>query len=136
MTAQDFELEVFFDGACPLCSREMRFLQRLDGEKHRIRFTDIAAPGFDPKATGIEWDELMRAMHARLPDGSFVVGVEAFRRVYQSLGFGPLVWVSRAPLLRGLLDFAYAKFAKNRMRLTGRCSDACDVTYKSYDSPS
>lgn len=127
--ANDFEVEVFFDGACPLCSREMRFLQRLDRQR-RIRFTDIAAPDFEAKSAGIEWEELMRAMHARLPDGSFVAGVEAFRRVYQSLGFGPLVWVSRAPILRQLLDFAYAKFAKNRMRLTSRCSDACEVTCK------
>ncbi len=35
-----FAVEVFFDGECPLCMREIRMLRRLD-RKDRIRFTDI-----------------------------------------------------------------------------------------------
>jgi predicted DCC family thiol-disulfide oxidoreductase YuxK len=101
----------------------MGFLQKLD-RKRRIQFTNIAAEDFDVATTGIPWSTLMEKMHARLPDGSFVTGVEAFRRVYAALGLGPLVWLSRAPGLRALLDVAYAKFAKNRLRLTGRCDSA------------
>jgi predicted DCC family thiol-disulfide oxidoreductase YuxK len=41
-----FEIEVFYDGACPLCLREINLLRRRD-RKHAIRFTDIAAVGFD-----------------------------------------------------------------------------------------
>lgn len=34
-------VEVFFDGECPLCMREIRVLRRLDGKGH-IRFTGRA----------------------------------------------------------------------------------------------
>jgi predicted DCC family thiol-disulfide oxidoreductase YuxK len=41
----DWHVEVFFDGDCPLCLREIKLLRWLD-RKGRIRFTDIAAPDF------------------------------------------------------------------------------------------
>jgi len=118
----NFEIEVFYDGACPLCLREMRMLQRRDGQG-RIRFTDIAAPGFEPAAVGISWEALMSQLHGRLPDGSIIKGVEVFRRLYAAVGFSRLVAVTRLPGLSQVMTVAYTLFAKNRLRLTGRCSD-------------
>jgi predicted DCC family thiol-disulfide oxidoreductase YuxK len=127
MPSAPFDLELYFDGACPLCAREVAFLRRLD-RGGRIRFTDIAAPGFDAPATGIAWQDLMDRIHARLADGTVVEGVEAFRRLYSLLGFGWLVAPTRLPGVRQLLDLAYRTFAKNRLRLTGRCADdSCAV---------
>lgn len=123
----DFDIEVFYDGACPLCSREIDMLRRRDG-KARIRFTDIAAPGFDAASVGLPWESLMARIHGRLPDGTLIEGVEVFRRLYAAIGFAGLVRVSRAPGLSHLLDLAYHLFAKNRLRFTGRCTDgACEV---------
>ena len=118
----DESLEVFFDGHCPICRREMGSIRRLD-RRHRIRFTDIAAPGFDAGATGVTWAILMDRIHARLPDGRMIEGVEVFRRIYAALGFGPLVALTRLPGIRQMLDLAYRWFARNRLRLTGRCND-------------
>jgi len=115
-------IEVFFDGHCPLCRREMDWIRRLD-RRNRIRFTDIAAPGFDAGATGETWATFMDRIHARLPDGRMIEGVEVFRRSYVALGFGPLVALTRLPGIRQLLDLAYRWFARNRLRLTGRCKD-------------
>ena len=117
----DWEIEAFYDGACPLCMREVNFLRRMD--RHgRIRFTDIAAADFCADDYGIDLDEFMTAIHGRLPDGTWVRGVEVFRRLYSAVGCGPIVWGTRLPLIRGLLDRAYAMFARNRLRWTGRCS--------------
>lgn len=115
-----FEIEVFYDGACPLCAREITLLRRRD-RRGRIRFTDIAAEDFDAATLGLSWDELMARIHGRLPDGTIVEGVEVFRRLYAAVGFRRLVRLSRAPGLSHLLDLAYHLFAKNRLRLTGRC---------------
>ena len=120
--APAFDLEVFFDGACPLCLREIGLLRRLD-RRGRIRFTDIAAEGFDPAAVGRTWQELMDRIHGRLPDGTLLEGVEVFRRLYAAVGFGPVVALTRLPGLSHLLDLAYRAFARNRLRLTGRCLD-------------
>jgi predicted DCC family thiol-disulfide oxidoreductase YuxK len=123
----DFDIEVFYDGACPLCSREIDMLRRRD-RRGRIRFTDIAAREFDAATVGTSWDALMARIHGRLPDGTLVEGVEVFRRLYAAVGFARLVRLSRAPGLSHLLELGYHLFAKNRLRLTGRCEDgACAV---------
>ena len=123
-----FDVEVFFDGACPLCVREIRMLQRLDRRRARIRFTDIAAPGFDAANLGRSWADLMDRIQGRLPDGTWIEGVEVFRRLYAAVGFGALVFVTRLPGISHALELSYRLFAKNRLKLTGRCVDgACAV---------
>jgi predicted DCC family thiol-disulfide oxidoreductase YuxK len=123
----DFDIEVFYDGDCPLCAREVRMLRRLD-KRERIRFVDIAAKGFDRGSVGVTWEALMDRIHARLPDGTVVEGVEVFRRLYAAVGFGPIVALTRLPGVAQLLDLGYRWFAKNRLRLTGRCMDgACEL---------
>ena len=116
-------VEVYFDGDCPLCMREIAMLRRLD-RRARIRFTDIAAKGFDPATTGLTMEALMERIHGRrLPSGEHIEGVEVFRALYDAVGFGPIVALTRLRGLRGALDVAYRTFAKNRLRLTGRCAD-------------
>jgi predicted DCC family thiol-disulfide oxidoreductase YuxK len=113
-------LELFFDGDCPLCLREVRMLQRLD-RRGRILFTDIAGAGFQPP-TELDYATLMDRIHARRGSQWFD-GVEVFRQLYAAVGFGPLVALTRAPGISQLLDLGYRVFAKNRLRLTGRCND-------------
>ena len=121
-TPAAFDVEVYYDGACPLCMREIRMLRKLD-RKGRIAFTDIAASGFDPASVGLTMPELMEKIRGRLPTGEMIEGVEVFRRLYAAVGFGPLVALTRAPGLSHLLDAGYRAFARNRLRLTGRCTD-------------
>jgi len=134
----DFAVEVFYDGACPLCTKEMRMLQRRD-QGQRIRFTDIADPSFDAAAVGLSWETLMSRIHGRLPDGTVIEGVEVFRRLYAAVGFSTLAKLSRAPGISHLLELAYHLFAKNRLRLTGRCADdACELhppPSRSHEAP-
>lgn len=130
-TSGTWVVEMFHDGECPLCRREVSLLRRLD-RRGRIKFTDIAAPDFDPGPLGIDRQTLNREIHARLPDGTWITGVEVFRRVYAAVGFRCLVTLSRLPVLSQALDLGYRVFARNRLRLTGRCSSAgaagtCDV---------
>lgn len=127
LSAAPFDVEVFFDGDCPLCAREIAMLRRLD-RRARIRFTDIAARTFDPSPIGIPMSVLVAEIHGRLPDGTFVTGVEVFRRLYAAVGLGALVQMTRWPFVSAVLDAAYARFAKNRLRWTGRCtSDTCEL---------
>lgn len=123
--------EVFFDGECPLCVREINMIRRFD-RRGRLVFTDIASTSFDAAATtGRTYDELMSRIHGRLADGTLVEGVEVFRQLYAAVGLGPLVALTRLPGISSLLDAAYRLFAANRLRLTGRCvkgdDGACSV---------
>jgi predicted DCC family thiol-disulfide oxidoreductase YuxK len=120
MPTDSCQFEVFFDGACPFCRREIDWLRRRD-KAGAVRFTDIAAEGFEAEETGKTHAELMARIHGRLPDGTLVEGVDVFRRLYTAAGLGGLVTLSRWPIVRNLLDLGYSLFARYRLRLTGRC---------------
>jgi predicted DCC family thiol-disulfide oxidoreductase YuxK len=121
-----WQIEVLYDGECPLCSREVAFLERRDRGRGRIRFRDIAEPGFDPTVFGLDARRVMARIHGVLPDGTVVEGVEVFRRAYAAVGLGWLLAPTRWPGLRRLADWAYRVFARNRLRWTGR-TPACDA---------
>ncbi len=116
--------ELFFDGECPLCAREVSGLRRLDRGRGRLVLTDIAAPDFDAEALGKNLRDLMARIHGRLPDGTWVEGVEVFRHAYRAVGLGWLLAPTGWPGLRRLFDAAYRVFARNRLRWTGRA--ACE----------
>lgn len=118
--SQTWSIEVFFDGGCPLCVREINMLRRWD-QHHRIRFTDIDASGFSAVALGKTYEDLMSRIQGRLPDGTWIEGVEVFRQLYSAVGFGPVVWVTRWPVISHIMTLGYTIFARNRLRLTGRC---------------
>jgi predicted DCC family thiol-disulfide oxidoreductase YuxK len=122
-----WELKLLYDGACPLCSREVAFLRRRD-RAGRLALEDIAAPGFDAGRYGLDAAAVMARIHGVLPDGRVIEGMEVFRRAYAAVGLGWLLAPSRWPLLSRLFDRAYAIFARNRLRWTGRCEDgSCAV---------
>lgn len=107
-------IELFYDGACPVCQRQVAFLKRRDTEGI-LCFTDITTPGFVPDG-GKRYEALLARVHARLPDGTFVEGIEVFRRVYAALGYRRSAAISRWPGIRTLLDVAYRTFARHRPR--------------------
>ncbi|TWT42770.1 thiol-disulfide oxidoreductase DCC family protein [Botrimarina hoheduenensis] len=120
-------VEVFYDGDCPLCRKEIGMLRWMD-RNERIQFTDIAAAGFSPPDYGKSMEELMAEIHGRLPSGEWILGVEVFRQLYAAAGWGLLVAPTRLPGVRHALDLGYRFFAKQRLRLTGRCHDgACRI---------
>jgi predicted DCC family thiol-disulfide oxidoreductase YuxK len=124
-----WEIEVFFDGECSLCRREIGMLRGLD-RKNRIRFTDIAAEDFETSDYGISHQQLMAEIHARLPDGTWINGVEVFRRLYSAVGFRWLIPFTRLPGISCGLELGYRFFARNRLKWTGRCSpesESCQV---------
>jgi len=135
-----WQIRVLYDGECPLCSKEIRFLERRDRGRGRIQFEDIADPAFDPAIYGLDAQRLMARIHAVLPDGSVKEGVEVFRRAYAAVGLGWLVAPTRWPGLRQLADWAYRVFARNRLRWTGRepaCEDGrCESTQSRAEASS
>ena len=110
-------LQVFVDNDCPLCRREVEFIRRQPGAD-TIELTDIGTVPEPPE--GVDRDELMATIHARLPDGSFVTGPEVFRQIYQRLGYSRAVRWSRWPIVRSLLAVGYEIFARIRPHLPFR----------------
>jgi predicted DCC family thiol-disulfide oxidoreductase YuxK len=123
---ENWLIRILIDGACPLCKREARFLERLDDGRGLIQLEDLSAPEFDPTLYGLDQASVEARIHAVLPNGETIEGVEVFSRAYAAVG---VIWVSTLAQWRGLrwlLDRLYLVFAKNRLRLTGRSPATCD----------
>jgi predicted DCC family thiol-disulfide oxidoreductase YuxK len=124
--AATWDLKLLYDGACPLCSREVAMLRRRN-TRGRIQFEDIAKPEFDPARYGLDQRSVMARIHAVLPDGRVIEGMEVFRRAYAAVGLGWLLVPSRWPGVARLFDAAYRTFARNRLRWTGRAEVDCET---------
>ena len=118
-----YPLTVFFDGACPICDREIALMKRLD-RRRQLEFCDFSAQEYDAASSGFATADLGAVIHARWADGSIITGVEVFRAMWEAVGLGFLARLSRLSLVEPLVLKAYAWFAHNRLRLTGR-SHAC-----------
>lgn len=112
----DWTFKLLYDGECPICRAEVRWLSRWN-KKQRLAFEDIKGEGFDPAVHGKTLDELMGALHGVFPDGRLVTGAETFREAYKALGLGWVMAPTGWPLLKPLADLAYAVFARHRLKL-------------------
>lgn len=130
------ELTVLFDGACPLCCREVRLLRRRDqqhnGSSPRLAFVDIDAADYTPaNFGGIDYRRAMGRIHAIRADGTVVSDLAVFRQAYALVGLGWLLAPSGWPGLAWLADAAYGLWARWRLPFTGRgsleqvCQDRC-----------
>lgn len=120
-------LTLLYDGGCPLCLREVRFLERRDrnrnGDRPQLAFVDIDAADYDPAAHGgIDYRQAMGRIHAIAADGSVLRDVAVFRRAYALIGLGWLYAPSDWPLLAPLAGAAYGLWARWRLPLTRRPS--------------
>lgn len=73
-----WRFKLLYDGECPLCRREARFLARRNCNG-RLAFEDITAPGFDALVYGTTREELMGVIHGVFPDGRIVKKMAVFR---------------------------------------------------------
>ncbi|MGC6483804.1 MAG: thiol-disulfide oxidoreductase DCC family protein [Synechococcus sp.] len=133
MTTHQAALTLLFDGACPLCVREVRFLRQRD-RAGQIVFVDVNAQDYAPEQWGgIHYRQAMARIHAIRADGSVLTDVAVFREAYRLVGLGWLYAPTTWPLIGALVDRLYSFWASNRLRLTGRadldtlCSKRCQL---------
>jgi len=122
-----WQFRVFFDADCPLCSKEIALIRRMDRGRGRVDLVDLSAKDFDATEYGLDQSEIEARIHGMYPDGRVIEGVDVFVEIYSALGWGWLTAPAHWPGFRTLLDLAYVWFAKNRLRLTGRAPKMCPI---------
>ncbi len=116
-----FPITLFYDGGCPVCMKEIRWLQKHD--KHsRLRLESIRADGFGERFPALDLEELDRLIHARLGDGRIVTGVDATLAVWCAVDKGHWIAPLRWPVVGYFADLAYRSFARNRHAIARRLS--------------
>ena len=115
------KIKLLYDGECPLCVREVNFLQKRDAGRGLVTFVDIADDNYTPQDNGgIDFETAMGRIHAILPDGTVLKNMEVFRRVYEILGMGWVYAATKWPLIGSAVDILYGIWADWRLALTGR----------------
>ncbi len=107
---------VFFDGACPLCRREIAHYRRLD-KAARLHWVDAASATGTLSAHGLAFETAMAELHVLDVTGHWQRSIDAFMVIWSHLpGYR---WLARLVAVLGLrhpLGFAYRHFAAWRYR--------------------
>jgi len=117
-------LTLYYDGGCPVCTREIGFYQRRRGAE-RIRWVNLVQCADAELGTDLSREAAYARLHARWPDGQLVSGARAFAALWQALPTFRLA--GRVAALPGVvhgLEWGYRGFLKLR-RLWRREAEAC-----------
>jgi len=105
---------VFYDGACPLCSREIAHYRQCSGSDV-VNWLDISQSREQLAAYDIDYDSAMKRFHVLSPDGTYHTGAYGFVYLWSKLKpykiFSKLINLFS---LASLLDWFYVRFAKWR----------------------
>jgi predicted DCC family thiol-disulfide oxidoreductase YuxK len=124
MSAQP--LTLFYDGLCPLCSREIAHYRRHLPDQ-AASFLDITGPDFDARQHGLDPGDVQRVMHVKV--GAEVrTGVDAFVAIWDAIPrYRWAARLARLPVVRPLLGLGYALFARVRPLLPRRKREDCST---------
>jgi len=108
---------LYYDGQCPLCTKEMAKLARL--KDHQLELRDVHSLASDtpqaddttmPGAPTPDKDTLLRVLHLER-NGQFLTGIDANIAAWEHTQYGHLWRWMRWPLIRPLVEWFYARWA-------------------------
>lgn len=109
-------LTVLYDGACPLCRREIGLYQGMRPHEP-LCFADVSDTG-QALPPGTTRDQLMARFHVRRPDGQLLSGAQAFVALWATLpGWRWLALAARLPGALWVMERGYRGFLRVRPRL-------------------
>ena len=100
---------LYYDGACPLCRREMRVLARL--KTRGLVLVDVHSLTNEHQPTKAE---LLQVLHLRRANQEWVKGVEANVAAWSHTRIGFLWRLLTMPGIRWLTDRVYYSWAERR----------------------
>ena len=107
---------VFYDGSCPLCSREIAHYRRLRGAES-LQWVDIARAEDLQAVYGLGRGTAMARFHVLDTAGKWQTGAWGFAELWSHLpAYRWLAVTLHALRLLPLLDRAYSRFAVWRLR--------------------
>jgi predicted DCC family thiol-disulfide oxidoreductase YuxK len=121
-----FALEVFFDGSCPLCRREIAYYEKLDSAR-KLAWVDVSQTHASCP-DGYCQQDLLKRFHVRTKQGQVVSGAAGFALMWTML---PGAWKYVGHLaqwwpVNTLLELAYRAFLPLRPWLQRRARAVLD----------
>jgi predicted DCC family thiol-disulfide oxidoreductase YuxK len=119
-------LTLFYDGLCPLCSREIAHYRRRM-PRGAADFIDIADPTFDAANHGLDHRQVQRIMHVKVGQ-ELHLGLDAFIAIWDAIpAYQLLGRFAKLPGVHAVLRLGYAVFARVRPWLPRRRKHSCET---------
>lgn len=113
-------LTVFYDGACPMCRKEIAWYKRQQGAS-LIVWEDISQTSGDMVRNDLCKTDALLRLHVRTAEGNLLSGALAFSEIWKNLpNFKLLGKVVGLPLISTLAESLYKIFLKVRPALQRR----------------
>ena len=115
---------VYYDGKCGLCSKEIRYYQRIAPE-NRFIWLDIASEPHHLDNLPITQADALRRLHAKIPNLGYVQGVDAFCAIWRELPkWRWLAVFASLPLIKQIATICYNRYADYRFAKNAHCQIA------------
>jgi predicted DCC family thiol-disulfide oxidoreductase YuxK len=106
-------LTVWYDGACPLCRREIGLYRGLPSSTP-ICFADVSGAA-QPLPPGRTREQMLARFHVRGRDGQMLSGAQAFLALWAALpGWRWLALAGRVPGMPWVMERSYRLFLRGR----------------------
>ena len=117
-------IEVFFDGKCGLCSKEIAYYQSI-APSGIFAWMDIATDASPLAALQISQADALRHLHVRDASGDWHIGAAAFLVIWQQLRYWRFLAVLVGlPIIRHIAAMVYNRFADYRFAKLAHCQIA------------
>ena len=109
-----------FDGGCPLCLRETKFLKKKD-VLNKINFVDIDSDNYNPVLyQDISYAQAMSNLHGILENGDIIKGLDVLSYSYKLVGLGWVYYPLKIDFLAPVMRLFYQLWARYRLKITNR----------------
>lgn len=114
-------IDVYFDGKCGLCSKEIRYYQTI-APSGVFTWHDIAHDPAPLATLGISQEAALRRLHVIDKNKTRHQGVDAFIVIWQKLPYWSLLALfARLPIIHKIAQIAYNRFADYRFKNLDHC---------------
>jgi predicted DCC family thiol-disulfide oxidoreductase YuxK len=115
--SQSKQCTVYYDGACPLCSREIAIYQKWKGGE-QVNWVDASRCEVEQLGDNLTRAQALARLHCRDEAGNLVDGARAFVAIWARLrGLSYLTPLLSNKVALSLLERCYKGFLKLRQRL-------------------
>ena len=111
------KITVFYDGACPVCVRDRRWYEKLEGQtEDSVEWLDITGRDEQLREQGIDPNQALRELHVKDSQGQVHREMAAYILLMARVPLlKPIAWLIGLPVIRPTLAWLYHRWVARRL---------------------
>lgn len=111
------KITVFYDGACPVCVRDRRWYEKLEGQtEDSVEWLDITGRDEQLREQGIDPNQALRELHVKDSRGQVHREMAAYILLMARVPLlKPIAWLIGLPVIRPTLAWFYHRWVARRL---------------------